>query len=99
VARAAEGDLAASVKKVTDIVAEIAAAHREQSVGIEQVNQAVSSMDTVTQQNAQLVSDTATTAQALMEQAGRLQQLMMRFKVDQAQNGSRLGLGWSPEAA
>jgi methyl-accepting chemotaxis protein len=45
-----------SVKKVSDIVAEIAAASREQSAGIEQVNQAVMQMDEMTQQNAALVA-------------------------------------------
>jgi methyl-accepting chemotaxis protein len=47
--------IVASVKKVSDIVAEIAAASREQSVGIAQVNRAVLSMDALTQQNAALV--------------------------------------------
>ena len=44
-----------SVKRVTDIMAEISAASQEQSSGIEQVNQAVTQMDGVTQQNAALV--------------------------------------------
>jgi methyl-accepting chemotaxis protein len=56
-----------SVKKVTDIVAEIAAASEEQSVGIEQVNNAVTQMDSVTQQNAALVEQ-ATAASKSMEQ-------------------------------
>ncbi|MGH8301205.1 MAG: methyl-accepting chemotaxis protein [Steroidobacteraceae bacterium] len=51
------GEIVTSVKKVTDIVAEIAAASREQSSGIEQVNRAVVQMDELTQQNAALVEE------------------------------------------
>ena len=49
--------IVAAVKKVSDIVAEIAAASREQSSGIEQVNRAVMQMDELTQQNAALVEE------------------------------------------
>ncbi|RYG25479.1 MAG: chemotaxis protein, partial [Burkholderiales bacterium] len=48
-------DVVDSVRRVTDLMAEIAAASQEQSAGIEQVNQAISQMDQVTQQNAALV--------------------------------------------
>ncbi len=58
----------APVKKVTDIVAEIAAASREQSSGIEQVNKAIMQMDTTTQQNAALVEQAAAASQAIVEQ-------------------------------
>ena len=61
-----------SVKKVTDIVAEIAAASHEQSAGIEQVNNAVMQMDEVTQQNATLVEEASAAARAMQEQAGLL---------------------------
>jgi methyl-accepting chemotaxis protein len=66
---------------VTDIIAEIAAASREQSTGIEQVNQAVTQMDQVVQANAAQTEEMSSTAQALAEQAGRLQELVGRFKV------------------
>jgi methyl-accepting chemotaxis protein len=46
-----------AVKRVTDIMSEISAASNEQSTGIEQVNQAVTQMDEVTQQNAALVEE------------------------------------------
>jgi methyl-accepting chemotaxis protein len=48
-----------AIKKVSDIVAEMAAASREQASGIEQVNKAILQMDQVTQQNAALVEQTA----------------------------------------
>jgi methyl-accepting chemotaxis protein len=50
-------EVVTSVKRVTDIMAEISAASKEQSDGIEQVNQAITQMDTVTQQNAALVEE------------------------------------------
>ncbi len=65
-------DIVDSVKKVTDIVAEIAAAGHEQSAGIDQVNNAVSQMDEMTQQNAALVEEASAAAHAMHEQAGEL---------------------------
>lgn len=65
-------DIVDSVKKVTDIVAEIAAASQEQSAGIEQVNKAVMQMDEMTQQNAALVEEASAAARAMQEQAGEL---------------------------
>jgi methyl-accepting chemotaxis protein-1 (serine sensor receptor) len=65
-------DIVDSVKKVTDIVAEIAAASQEQSAGIDQVNHAVLQMDEMTQQNAALVEEAAAAARAMQEQAGEL---------------------------
>ena len=56
--------IVSSVKKVSDIVAEIAAASREQSSGIEQVNRAVMQMDELTQQNAALVEQATAASQA-----------------------------------
>jgi methyl-accepting chemotaxis protein len=70
-----------SVKRVTDIMSEITAASQEQSMGIEQVNQAVSLMDEATQQNAALVEEAAAAAESLREQAGSLLQLVSVFKL------------------
>jgi methyl-accepting chemotaxis protein len=70
-----------SVKKVTDIVAEIAAASREQSSGIEQVNKAVMQMDTTTQQNAALVEEAAAASQAIVEQAQALAAMVEHYDV------------------
>jgi methyl-accepting chemotaxis protein len=61
-----------SVKKVTDIVAEIAAASEEQSAGIEQVNNAVSQMDNVTQQNAALVEEASAASKSMEQQSTTL---------------------------
>jgi methyl-accepting chemotaxis protein len=70
-----------AVKKVTDIVAEIAAASREQSSGIEQVNKAVMQMDTTTQQNAALVEEAAAASQAIVEQTQALNNMVARYNV------------------
>ncbi|MGN2247692.1 methyl-accepting chemotaxis protein [Frateuria sp. GZRR35] len=64
--------IVASVKKVTDIVAEIAAASREQSAGILQVSATVTAMDESTQQNAALVEEAAAASRAMQEQARSL---------------------------
>jgi methyl-accepting chemotaxis protein len=61
-----------SVKKVTDIVSEIAAASQEQSAGIDQVNNAITQMDDVTQQNAALVEEAAAAANSLEAKAQEL---------------------------
>ena len=74
-------EIVAAIKKVSDIVAEIAAASREQAGGIEQVNRAILQMDQVTQQNAALVEQTAAASQAMGEQARELQNLMGFFKL------------------
>jgi methyl-accepting chemotaxis protein len=71
-----------SVKRVTDIMAEIMAASHEQSSGIEQVNQAIGQMDQVTQQNAALVEQAAAAAESLQDQATNLAQVVSQFKLD-----------------
>jgi methyl-accepting chemotaxis protein len=71
-----------SVQRMHAIMAEISHASREQSAGIEQVNQAITQMDTVTQQNAGLVQQAANTAQSLQEQAAALGQLVSVFRLD-----------------
>ncbi|MQA42556.1 methyl-accepting chemotaxis protein [Rugamonas sp. FT29W] len=75
-----------SVQSMAGVMAEISHASREQSSGIEQVNQAISQMDTVTQQNAELVQQAASAAQGLQEQAATLSQLVSVF---QLKDGSR----------
>jgi methyl-accepting chemotaxis protein len=81
-------EIVSSVKKVTDIVAEIAAASNEQSAGIEQVNKAVTSMDEVTQQNAALVEEAAAAAEALMQQAQALTVTMAHYRTEGAGSAS-----------
>ena len=75
-------DIVDGVKKVTDIVAEMAAATGEQSRGIEQINHAVSNMDSTTQQNAALVEESAAAAKLMHQQATQLQQLVAFFRFD-----------------
>jgi methyl-accepting chemotaxis protein len=70
-----------AIKKVTDIVAEIAAASREQSLGIDQVNKAVGQMDTTTQQNAALVEEAASASQAIAEQTQALARMIAHFRL------------------
>jgi methyl-accepting chemotaxis protein len=74
-------DIVSSVKKVSDIVAEISAASLEQSRGIEQVNEAVTQIDEVTQQNATLVEQAASSAESLRAQSQKLSESMARFEV------------------
>ena len=65
-------EVVSSVKRVTDIIAEIADASMEQTAGIEQVNGAIAAMDQATQQNAALVEESAAAATAVREQAAAL---------------------------
>lgn len=74
-------EIVSSVQRVTDIMGEITAASVEQSSGIDQVNQAVSSMDEVTQQNAALVEEAAAAAESLVEQAESLIEVVSVFKL------------------
>ncbi|GAB7545535.1 methyl-accepting chemotaxis protein [Cupriavidus sp. 8B] len=70
-----------AVRRVTDIMAEISAASNEQSTGIEQIGLAVNQMDEVTQQNAALVEEAASAAQALAEQADVLKAAVASFRL------------------
>ena len=74
-------EIVISVKKVSDIVAEIAAASREQSSGIDQVNKAVAQMDQMTQQNAALVEQAAAASNSVADQARTLTALMEGYRV------------------
>jgi methyl-accepting chemotaxis protein len=82
-----------SVQSMAGVMAEISHASREQSAGIEQVNQAISQMDTVTQQNAELVQQAASAAQGLQDQAATLSQLVSVFRLKDG------GRGAAPAAA
>lgn len=75
-------EIVTSVKKVTDIVADISAASQEQSQGIDQVNKAVTQMDEMTQQNASLVEQAAAASKSMDDQCQALNVLMSQFKVD-----------------
>ena len=75
------GEIVSRVKKVTDVMAEIASSTREQASGIEQVNKAITTMDDVTQQNAALVEEATAAALSLTEQAAHLTQLIAGYRV------------------
>jgi methyl-accepting chemotaxis protein len=73
-------DIVHSVKQVSDMVSAITLASNEQSVGIEEVNRAISQMDQVTQQNAALVEHAAGEVEVLQEQAAHLNNAVSVFK-------------------
>jgi methyl-accepting chemotaxis protein len=70
-----------SIKRVTDIMSEIASASQEQNSGIEQINLAITQMDQVTQQNAALVEEAAAAAASLQSQGSSLSQAVGVFKL------------------
>jgi methyl-accepting chemotaxis protein len=80
-------EIVSSVQRVTDIMGEITAASVEQSAGIDQVNQAITSMDEVTQQNAALVEQAAAAAESLVEQSVSLNETVSAFRLNGA-NGA-----------
>ncbi|HJU71752.1 MAG TPA: methyl-accepting chemotaxis protein [Paucimonas sp.] len=81
-AGATMAEIVDSVKRVTDIMGEIAIASLEQSSGIEQVNQAINQMDEATQQNAALVEEAAAAAGSMQEQAVHLAHVVSVFRLD-----------------
>ncbi|MGH8570636.1 MAG: methyl-accepting chemotaxis protein, partial [Gammaproteobacteria bacterium] len=80
---AALGEIVSSVKRVSDIIAEIAAASQQQSSGIEQVNRAISQMDQAIQQNAALVEEAAAGSESLEAEANHLTEIMEFFKLQE----------------
>ena len=76
-------DIVTSVKKVSDIIAEITVASDEQATGIDQINTAVTHMDRGTQENAALVEEAAAAATSLTDQARALTEQMAFFQVGQ----------------
>ncbi|MGE5506150.1 MAG: methyl-accepting chemotaxis protein [Actinomycetota bacterium] len=82
-------EILGSVKRVADIVAEIAAASQEQASGIDQVNGAITQMDEMTQQNAALVEQSTAAAHALEEQSRELGRLMAFFQLSGARDRVR----------
>jgi methyl-accepting chemotaxis protein len=77
-------EIVSSVRRVTDLMGEITAAAGEQREGFAQVNQAVSNLDQMTQQNAALVEESSAAASAMSEQAQRLLEVVSVFDVGQA---------------
>ncbi|HZW13961.1 MAG TPA: methyl-accepting chemotaxis protein [Noviherbaspirillum sp.] len=92
------GEIVTSIKRVADIVSEIAAASGEQRTGIEQVNVAIPQMEQVTQQNAALVEEEAAAASALNELAGKLSNVVSIFHLADESSPDRLSASASPNA-
>jgi len=78
------GQIVASIKTVSGLVAEIAAACREQSQGIEQINQSVLQMDEFTQTNGSLVAQATAASQTMAQRAGELNGMMQRYQLTEA---------------
>ena len=74
-------EIVASVRRVSDLIGEITASSTEQRDGINQVNQAVSNLDQMTQQNAALVEESSAAALSMQEQARRLAEVVSVFKL------------------
>ncbi len=77
-------EIVQSVRRVAGIMGEISVASAEQSSGIEQIHQAISQMDQVTQQNAALVEEAASAATSLQESAAGLADRVSVFKIEPA---------------
>ncbi|NHZ98981.1 methyl-accepting chemotaxis protein [Massilia sp. CCM 8734] len=78
------GEVVGSVRRVNDIISEIAHASDEQRAGIEQVNAAITQMDEATQQNAALVEQAAAASASMQDQASQLAAVVSVFKLDGA---------------
>ncbi len=76
-------EISESIAKVNDLVAEIAAASKEQTVGIDEVNKGLAQINSVVQQNSSISEQTASASEELSNRATQLEQLMARFKLDE----------------
>ena len=74
-------DIVVQVKRVADLIGEISSSAQEQTIGIEQINQAIVQLDNVTQQNAALVEEAAAAAGSLNQQADKMVQVVSSFKL------------------
>jgi methyl-accepting chemotaxis protein len=90
-------EIVSSVRRVSDLIGEITASSTEQRDGIAQVNQAVTHLDQMTQQNAALVEESTAAAASMRDQAQHLANVVSVFNVGAAltrapaQGGSRRG--------
>lgn len=92
-------EIVSSVKKVTDIVAEIAMASEEQASGLQEVNKAVTQMDDMTQQNAALVEQAAAASESVGNQATGLEDLIGFFNTGAPQSKNNPSAKKSPRLA
>lgn len=75
-------EIVAAIAKVSSLVAEIAAASKEQAIGIEQTYQAVSELDQINQENTALVEEVAASATSLKEEALGLENVVSSFVLE-----------------
>jgi methyl-accepting chemotaxis protein len=87
------GEIVGGVEKVTTIIAEFAAASKEQAAAVERVNRAISEMDKVTQQNAASAEESSAAASELSSQAGELASLVAGFHLERRGGPSPVALG------
>ncbi len=84
-------DVVDSVQRLSAIIGDITDASEEQRLGIEQVNEAISQMDQVTQQNAALVEEAAAAATAMQDQAAQLSHAVQVFRLTDAPQSAQAG--------
>ena len=90
-------EVVAAIRRVTDIMGEISAASREQREGVDQIGEAITQMDQVTQQNAALVEEMAAAAASLQTQSHQLVQTVSVFRLqDRPQDGGQQAAGNAP---
>ena len=92
-------DIGTAVKRVTDVVTEIAHASQTQASGIEQVNKAVKQMDVMTQQNAALVEEASAASESIVQQAAQLAELVGRYDLEVESARAVPGAKHAPKAA
>jgi methyl-accepting chemotaxis protein len=80
--------LVPDIKKTAELVEEISAACREQTIGAEQINMAIQQLDTVTQQNAGASEEMSATSEELAAQAEQLQETIAYFRTENAGRGN-----------
>src|SRR5262249_29406826 len=77
-----------SIRKTTDLVQDVAASSREQSMGVSQISKAMTQVDGVTQRNASAAEELATTAEEMASQAEALDKLMGFFQTNAVEPSS-----------
>ena len=77
-------EIVSSVRRVSDIIAEITASSAEQSDNIGQISQSVTQLDPMTQQNAALVEESTAASESLREQANHLNSAVSQFNLNPA---------------
>ena len=75
-------EIVGSVQRVSDIISEISLAASAQTSGIDQINEAVTQLDQMTQQNAALVEQSAAAAESLKDQGSRLHVAVAKFQLE-----------------